>query len=304
MESIAIVAGLLSALFWGLSPVVSKRGLSYGGSPLVVALIVVVTGFVFLWGIQLVTNGVGQFAPGLTRNGYLVFIAAGFIGTAIGRISNYAGVDRVGASINSSIISGNPLFATILAFFVLGEVITPIQVVGVLTVIAGLVALSLSRGGDLEGWSRRDLAFPILAGLAYGAGSVIRRYGLTTTTATPIEGAALNETAALVGILGFVVMRRRESLFDVPRRALGYFVLTGVLGAMGLTSLFVGLDYGRVAIVTVLSGTSPLVALSVTYLFMGDIERVDRRVVIGAILVVLGIVAITVPSLLASTVNA
>lgn len=293
MAVVAFAAGLLAALFWGTAPVVMKRGFSYGGRPMEAAAVVVTTGFVMLWGTVLATQGPTDFAPGLDPVGYAIFLVGGLVGTALGRITNFTGIDRVGASVNSAVVSTNPLFATVLALVFLGELVSATQAAGVVVVVLGLVALTASRGGDLTGWTLRDLAFPLVAALAYASGGVIRRYGLTTTPAAPLEGATLNETAALVGILGYLLAREGGALPRLPARAVGYFVVAGVFNVLGVLMLFVGLERGRVALVVTLAGTSTLFATGLSALLLTDLERVTRGVALGALLVVAGVVLIT-----------
>lgn len=293
MAVVAYVAGLAAALFWGIAPVVMKRGYSYGGRPTEAAAIVVSTGFVTLWGTVVVTWGPTNFAPGLDAWGYAIFLVGGLVGTALGRLTNFTGIDRVGASVNSAVVSTNPLFATVLALVFLGELVSATQAVGVVVVVLGLVALTVSRGGDLSGWSVRELGFPLVAAMAYASGGVIRRYGLTTTPAEPLVGATLNETAALVGILSYFVARGGRTFPRIPLRATGYFALSGVFNVLGVLMLFYGLEQGRVAIVVTLAGTSTLFATTLSGLFLGDLERVTRGVAIGAVLVVTGAALIT-----------
>lgn len=294
MSTLAVAGGLMAAVFWGLQPVVAKRGMSFGATPLEVTTVVVTTGLVTIWGVLAVLEGSTGIAPGLEPTGYAVFLLGGFVGSAVGRLANYSGVHRVGASVNSAVVYTNPLVATLLALVFLGELITPTQGLGVVVVVAGLAVVAVSKGGDLTGWSTRDLAFPVLAAVAYGSGSVIRRYGLSTTTATPIEGVALNETAAFLGIVGYLVVRRGTIVPRVPLRAAAYFVASGVCGVLGVLMLFVGLDNGPVAIVVTLAGTATLVTNALSYALLGDLERVTRGIVTGAGLVVLGVALITI----------
>lgn len=293
MTVVPYVAGLLAATFWGVTPVITKRGYAYGGRPMEVTAIVLSTGAILLWAVVLATQGIVGFAGEMDPAGYAIFLAGGLVGTAFGRIMNYTGIDRVGASVNSAVVATNPLFATVLALLFLGELVSLIQAAGVVVVVLGLAFLTTSKGGDLTGWRPRDLTFPLLAALAYGSGGVIRRYGLTTTPATAIEGAALNETAALLGILAFFVLRRDRTIPRVPRRAVAYFVATGVFVALGILMMFVGLEFGRVSIVVTLAATSSLFAIFLSTVFLGDLEKVTRGTVVGAMLVVLGIVLIT-----------
>lgn len=291
---LAYLAGILTAVCWGFSPILSKRGLSEGGSPLSVALTVVVTGWVLLWGSLLFIFRPSQPVLEASLEALGIFVAGGLFGTAIGRIATYSGVDRLGASINQAVVATNPLFATVLAVIFLHELISPMQAVGIAVVVVGLIVLTISKGGDLGGWERQDLVFPLVAAMSFGGGSVIRRFGLTTTSITAIQGAALNETGALVGLLGYVVVRRRGGrALAPPRSALGYFVLTGVASGLGLVFLFVGLTHGRVAIVATLSGISTMFATGLSYLFLPDLERITRGVVGGSAIVVVGTALIT-----------
>lgn len=294
MSTLAVAGGLLAAVFWGIQPVVAKRGMTFGATPLEVTSIVVTTGLVSIWGTMAVFRGPTNLFPDLAPAGYAVFLLGGFVGSALGRLANYSGVHRVGASVNSAVVYTNPLFATALALILLGEVITPSQGVGVVVVVAGLATVAVSKGGDLGGWTSRDLLFPFTAAIAYGSGSVIRRFGLSTTAATPIEGVAINETAAFLGIIGYLVFSEGIIVPRVPLRAAAYFVVSGVFGVLGVLMLFVGLDNGPVAIVVTLAGTATLVTNGLSYAVLGDLERVTRGVAIGALLVVAGVALITV----------
>ena len=158
-----------------------------------------------------------------------------------------------------------------------------------MVVVVGLAAVTLAKGGDLRSWTTRDLVFSVAAAMAYATGATLRRFGLTTTVATPLEGAALNETAAFLGIVGFLIARRAPVVPRLPPRAAGYFALSGLAGAMGVLMLFVGLKSGTVAVVVTLSGTATLVTNAFSYALLGDLERVTRGVVVGAVLVVTGV---------------
>lgn len=293
MATAAILGGLLAAVFWGVAPVFSKRGLDSGGNPMLIALVAIATGAVLFWGTLLVTEGTAALDPGLAPSGYLVFAVSGLVGTVLGRIASYSGVHRVGASVNTAVIASNPLIATVLAFVFLGELVTGTQLIGIVVVVVGLWSLTVSKGGDLGGWETRDLLFSLLAAAAFGVGGVIRRYGLTATPAAPLEGVAMNDTAALIGITAYFLATGGRYVEPISRRTLAYFLTSGVLLALGLLSLFWGLANGTVAVVITLSGTSPLVATVGSAVFLRDLERVTRGVTVGAVLVVVGVALIS-----------
>lgn len=288
-----LAVSMTAAVLWGLGPVVSKRGFTYGGDPILAALVVVVTGNVLFWTALAVMYGVGDIFVGIPGWGFAVFLASGLVGTAVGRITTYTGIDRIGASINQAVTSTSPLFASFMAFVFLGERLTLGQAVGVAIVVVGVIVLSLSKGGDITGWRLRDLVFPLAASTAFAVGFILRRFGLTATPATPLEATAINEAAALIGLLAFVLARQSGGVLVAPRRSFAYFAVTGVLSSLGLLLFFIGLDLGRVAIVSSLVGTSPLFAALFSALLLRDVERVTRGVAAGAVLVAVGVVLLT-----------
>jgi DME family drug/metabolite transporter len=287
--TLVYLAGFTAALFWGIAPVLSKRGFTYGGNPFLVTSIIVTTSVILFWSLLAASQGVTDVLPDISPAGYGIFLLAGFVGTAVGRINNYAGIDHVGTSINSAVIATQPVFATILAFLFLGEQVTIVQVAGIFAVVGGVVMLTFSRGGDVGGWRPRELLFPLAAAFAYATGSVIRRFGLQTTPALPLEAVALNETAALMGVVGYTVGAGYFRPDSIAARGYVYFVGAGLASATGLLAFFIGLNNGRVAIVTTLVATSTLFATVFSYLGLGDLEEVTRGIVAGAILVVVGV---------------
>lgn len=279
---------LLAALFWGVSPVLSKRALAHGASPLLGVIIAVFLGVVIYLPVLVFSQNSGHLFEGVTFLGAGVFLFSGVLNTTIGQIASYTGVYRVGASINNAVVHLSPLFATVFAVFLLGEAMTLPLAVGILLLVGGLSVLGFSRGGDLRGWDRRDLWVPLAAALAYGLGNVVRRFGFTETSITTLQGIVLNNIAALAGLLGFVLLFRGTRVFHTSIENYGYFAATGLLVALGLLALFEGLAIGPVAIVIPLSSVAPLVTIVFTRLLLQDLERVTVGVVLGATLIVVG----------------
>lgn len=293
VDSVVIALALLPAVLWGFSPVLSKRGMAGGGSSLQASLVVVIVDSVLYWAALFLRQGIAIFAN-LDLVAIAVFGAAGVFGTALGRLATFAGVHRVGASVNSAGISTRPLFATMLAAGWLGETVSPMTGVGIVVLVIGLIVLTTSKGGDLGGWAPHEILFPIGAAAAFGLGNVLRRYALTTyPDATLLEAVALNETAALIVLGAYAIVAAREDILAAPPRTYGYFAASGTITAVALLSLYAALQRGTVVIVDPISATAPLFTTVFAGVFLSDLERVTRGVVVGAVLVVVGVVIIT-----------
>lgn len=293
MVSVDVVAlALFPAVLWGFEPIVSKRGLNAGGRSLQAAVTAVLTTMLVYWVALLVLHGPRDAFAGLDAWAIGVFVAGGLTGTAVGRLGLFAGIRRVGASVTNAVLSSRPLFATTIALVWLGEPVGPLVGVGVVLLVVGLVLLTLSKGGDIRGWEPYELLFPLFAAVVFALGNVIRRFGLTTTDVTVLQAVTINETAAAFVLVGYVLARDRGAITEVPRETFRYFVVSGLITATALLSMFAALDRGVVAVVDSITALSPLFTAFFAYFLLRDIERITRGIVVGALLIAVGVTLI------------
>ncbi len=290
-----VALALVPAILWGLAPIFDKRGMASGGGSIQAALVVVIVQLLWYWLAIAVLYGGSAFA-GLTLEILAVFAFAGVIGTALGRIAIFVGVDKVGASLNSTILSTRPLFATLIALAVLGEPLGPVTGAGIVILVAGVSTLTFSRGGDLGGWTPRDLLWPVLAAATFAVANVARRYGMLETPISALEAVAINETAGLIALVAYALAVGGRDALEKPRESYRYFAVSGLLTTVAMLSLMaaLGLEAGRIAIVDPLVATAPFFTLVFAAVLLRDLERVTRGVVAGAVLVVVGAVLITI----------
>ncbi len=127
--------------------------------------------------------------------------------------------------------------------------------------------------------------------LAYGISSVLVSQGVTGL-APPLVGAAV---ALLSGTLSLTVVNIRglgANTGQEDRKAVWFLVIAGIFSSFGIMSHFFALSVAPVVIVSPIESTSPLFALVWSRLFLGRLEKITVRVVLGSILVVIGVVLI------------
>jgi len=281
------IAALAAAVVWGIDPVLSKRGMTHGGHALQAAFAVITIGTIIFWSALLITQGIDAIFSISPRTA-LIFLGGGILGTTLGRISFYTGIDKVGASIAGIGASTLPAFAAILALVFLSEPLSTIHSIGIFLVVVGLSLLAISKGGNISGWSFQDLVLPVFAGFAFGLGQVIRRFGLVETPATVLQAIALNDAAAFLGLFLFLFFFRRDLLRLPSLPATGYFAAAGIVSSLGLFLAFTALNLGRVAIVSTLISTAGLFTVLLSFLFLRDLERITKKMITGAIFIAFG----------------
>ena len=135
-------------------------------------------------------------------------------------------------------------------------------------------------------------AFGIGAAMAYGMSSVLVRQGLADL-APPLVGAAV---AVLSGALVLLIIRARDLRVSLAqnKKAVGFLLLAGLAGSLGVVSSFFALSLAPVVTVSPLQSTSPLFAILGSYLFLRRLERITPRLLLGSVLVVFGVILITI----------
>lgn len=217
------------------------------------------------------------------------FVLSGVLGTSAGRLFRVVAIEKVGAPVAASINNLSPLIATALAIVLLGERVTPPILAGTLVIVLGTVLLSLS--GTQGGFRARHLVYPFLSASCFGVVAIIRKLGLAE--AGPLFGSAINITAAMVASTAFVLASGHRGALRCDRRSLLYFVGGGIAENGGVFLVLVALGLGGVSVVIPLAGTAPLFVLLLAFLLPSGEARLGWRIVLGAVLVVLGVFLLT-----------
>jgi drug/metabolite transporter (DMT)-like permease len=142
---------------------------------------------------------------------------------------------------------------------------------------------------------RRELmgyGFALGAAFAYGAAQVLTRHSVRDL-APPLLGTTI---ALFWGTLGFLLISARsvgEPRLDLRRGSL-HFAAAGLFSAMGVMLMFLALERAQVVLVAPVISTNPLFTLLLAAIFLRDIERLTVQVVVGAALVVAGVIVLTV----------
>ena len=275
---------LASALCSAFATILISRGLLRYG-PYTGAWVNLVVGTACVWLAVALGGGVGH--PTVTGVAY--FALAGLIGTFGGRLLRFISIETVGASLSAALINLSPLMASILAIIVLGEQVTAPIVVGTLVIVVGTTLLS--AGGRSTGVRLVALLLPLTSAACFGVVAILRKIGLMGMT--PVFGFAVNVTAALIAYTAFLLASRQSALMACRGRSLVYFMMAGVAENVGVFLLLEGLSRGTVSVVAPLASVSPIFVLALSFFFLRGIDILNRRIVLGTLLIVSGVYLIT-----------
>lgn len=283
----AEVFALANAFLFALHNILTKKGLRYS-SPATAVIISLAVNIVVLWGVSIL------FVPldALTEAGILIFVVVGLFQPGLTRLLTYKGIQTLGVSITDPIRATTPFFSAFFAIALLGEQMTiPIFCATVLIIIG--IALVSHREGSVGEVRLLYVAYPLLASLLGGFSQVLRKFGLASVPHPFLAAAVTATTSFVVSSLTLWISGKRKEIFQLNKDCLPFYIAAGVAVSLGMVTIYYALDLGKVTVVIPISSTGPLFALTLSAIFLRDVERVTLRIVLGALLIVAGVLLIT-----------
>lgn len=276
---------LVTAISFGLNPVTLKLGFRQGGKPgtaMIIGLLISVPMFALI-----VPFVGGLHWEQVTLAAFVGYVLGGLAGTGIGRRWQYIAIDRIGASPATAIKNSAPVITTFLAAWLYQEDVTPIRWLAVAAIVAGAILVTWRPGEGMRRWLDYGVLAAFGAMLSYGVRPLFLKFGLEAAD-LPVTAALVGATAALAYALSF---GDRKDLRGAHRQpAFGMFAFSGVLQSIGFLAIVLGLSGGDVSVVYPVTSSAPLFTLGFTWLFLRGVERLTWRIILGAILVVAGVI--------------
>ena len=275
---------LTTAVSFGIAPVLLKLAFRRGGAMTVGLVVGQVSTVALNLGLLAVMD------PQLSRLTPLAvgaFIAGGLAGTAIGRRWAYESINLLGPSRSTTIRSASPVITTLLAIAFLGEDVGPGRWAAILAVVLGAATVSWTPGNGRRAWLGKGVVYSLLAAAIYGIRPLVVKAGLDEAD-LPLAAALIGSSAALLYTLAFE-NRRQLRGFQLDS-AFRWFLVAGVLQAVGITTLTFGLAGGDASVIYSLTTSAPLFTLLFTWLVMRDVERITPSVMVGTVLTVSGVI--------------
>jgi drug/metabolite transporter (DMT)-like permease len=275
MPTLGIGAGLLGAVSFGAGDFAGAIASRRAGALLAVA------GAYFV-GIVAMLIGVAIVHPPLPDAGAIAIgLLAGVAGVG-GLAALYRGMSLGSMGIVTSISGAGSLTLPLLAGVALGDTVTPLQLIGVVSAAAAAAA---AGGASRDELGRRSLALAGLAALGFGVWYVL--LDLAARGGDPLWALVFSRgSSAVVAAIAVLVVGARGR--RIPWRA----VLTaGIFDAGGNALYVVAREHMAVGLAAALIGLYPIVTLLLARFVLG--ERLPRLGQLGVAFAIIGIVLIS-----------
>ena len=225
---------------------------------------------------------------------YLLSIS-GFIGLVIGDTFLFRSFKEIGPRVSMLIMSANPAIAAILAYFILGEVLSIWAILGIIITISGISLVILdkrARAVNKFPINKIGVFFGFMGAAGQGIGLVFAKMAFHAGDVHSLVATFVRIAAAVVIMLPAAIAFKKYDnpfkLFFRDRKALGMVALGSIIGPyLGITFSFLAIIYVQIGIASTIMATTPILMLPLSWIFYK--EKLTPRAVIGAIIAVIGV---------------
>ncbi|MGL4976454.1 MAG: DMT family transporter [Cetobacterium sp.] len=276
---------LLAAFGWVGSSIFLEKASKEAGS-LAVNLIRLVLAMVFLGMITQMNRG--MLLPfDVSRESLKYLSVSGLFGLFLGDFFLFKAYLKIGTRITLLVMTFSPIAVSILSFFILGEKIEFLKMIGMLLTIFGIAIVILKKKSD-KTFSKIGFLYAVLAMLGESFGIIFTRIGSMN-----YDSFATIQVRTVPAILAFVlyitVRKEWSDIRDgvINKKAMIYITLGTIIATMGVTSLVEAMKHSHVGIVSTLAATSPILIIPISIVFFK--ERISVLEILGAVISFVGI---------------
>jgi drug/metabolite transporter (DMT)-like permease len=219
---------------------------------------------------------------------------SGIIGLSLGDAFLFQSMVSVGTRLGSLLLSLAPIFGSIIAWVFFGEVLSILQITGIVLALAGIawvVASHQEPPNTPHGHTRRGMIFGILAGLGQAVGLVLSKQGMSGGF-SPFQANAIRMLAAVsFSWVWATLAGNAGSTFQELRgkpRILGLLALGAFVGpVLGVVSSLFAIQYVEIGIASTLNALTPVIILPISYFVLK--EKVGWQAIVGTLLAIAGV---------------
>jgi len=221
----------------------------------------------------------------------IYYVISGCMQPLFARALFYQGITRIGVARAGPLRGIEPLFATAIAVVFLHERPGWLVFLGTILIVSSLWLISGKQQGDTR-WRMIDALFPISAALISAISQTLRKQALAIIP-DPIVAVAMVTTVSLILLIGFVLVTRRTHQLRMERDGFLFFFCAAIIAALAQVANFIAIGRGQLSVIIPLLNTAPLFTVFFSAVFLRNLETVNSRIVVGAVLMVGGVVLIT-----------
>ena len=291
------IAGILTAVFWTVTSMAFESAGKKVGS-LSVNLIRLIIAFFFIGFYSWVVRGF-FFPSDATLFQWQWLALSGLVGFVIGDLLLFQALVVIGARVSMLVMALAPPFAALIGWLLLGEVLSPTNLLGMIITLTGIVIVILKREKSEENgavvrkiksnYSIQGILLALGGAIGQGAGLVLSKKGMGD-----YDAFSASQIRVLTGIIGFIFILTFMKRWPRFRAAIQNEAAMKRITLGAFFGPFFGVSFSLLAVqhtqagiaATLMSITPVLIIFPSVVLFK---EKINWKEIVGAIITVGGV---------------
>ncbi len=287
-KELAIILAFVMTLITASSNIYLKKGFARI-KPFVGVYVSILISSFFLWVATFLFVPKENF---YNYKGIAVFVIIGSFAPTIVRTLTYYGIDKLGAGRAAPIRALTPFFAVIMAILFLKESPEPFIFAGIFLIAWGIILISKDQDTVFK-YKRIHYLYPLGAAVLAGLAANLRKFGLDAMP-HPVFASAIAATSSLFFLTVYILAKYERYGKNIremfARKKEFYFIIIAAfLTTIGEITDLSALLFGKVSLVIPIFGVTPFMIIILSNLFLKRHEKITRRIVLSALLIVGGI---------------
>lgn len=236
-----------------------------------------------------------QFDTNLSAGQIVNLGISGVIGLSLGDTFLFKAFQVIGARLSMLIMSLAPAIAALVAYFVLGETLSFVGVLGIMVTIFGVSIVVLAREeNSLEQLHPKTLGiiYALLGAIGQGVGLIFAKMAFNESEINGFVASDIRIISSLVLLLPFALMTNRFKnpyrMFTENKKAFNQIAVGSVFGPfLGISFSLIAVAHTNVGVAATIMATVPILMLPlVRFVYK---EKLNWRAIIGAFVAVAGV---------------
>ena len=286
------IAALVTAVCWTFNAIVFEFAGKRVGS-MSVSYIRLYFAFICLTVASFFSRGI-VLPIDATAHSWFYLLISGLFGFVLGDMFLFQAFVEIGSRISLLIMSAAPPLTALISFFVMGERISFIGLLGMFLTMVGICIVILSRNpdGNKMEFNRplRGIIYASIGALGQALGLIFSKIGMGSYNI--FAATQIRLVAAFIAYTIIITMQKkwpeiREAFHN--KRAIGEIAVGGILGPfIGVVFSLVALKYTATGIVSSITSVSPVIIIPASIIIFK--EEVLPKEIIGAFVSIAGVV--------------
>lgn len=288
------IAALLTAFCWVGSSVSFEYSGKKVGSLVLNLMRLVISLFIITIINFFITNGFRDLS--VSPEAFQALLFSGLVGFVIGDMFLFQAFVEIGARVSMLIMALAPPITAVLSYFILGETLGLIQILGMMLTFIGIaiVITGKEKGSQkiVVKHPLKGITFAFLGAVGQALGLILSKVGVAE-----LNPFVATEIRIFSGILGFILIisltKKWPNFFSAfkNKTAMVGITIGSLFGpVIGVSLSLMAIKYTSTAIASTLMAIVPILIIPVSIIFFK--EKIKANEVIGALVGVLGVAVI------------